>query len=257
MRLMTWNCRVGAFKRKAARIASFAPDVFVVPEAERLDEELFLDGERQPSFLDRVAEPNWPRGIAVGSYTGVELSRAFDANSSTPGFAPFSATSGTLRFQVIAVWTFKTSSALTSYRQAHQGLQRWATWIRQKPTVIMGDFNLAANYQGGKAWRELIDLIAPLGLVSAYHAIHGVAPGAEAHPTYFHGGSDSSTWHIDYCFIPTEWVSSVKVVDVGAHDDWRDVSDHMPLTVDLDANGIAHRFPQANDEMPGSDIATS
>ena len=234
MRLMAWNCRVGAFKRKAARTAPFNPDVLVVPEVERLDGELFLDGERQPSFMDRVAKSDWPRGIGVFSYTGTELARAFDDLGLVSGFAPFNAKRGATAFNVVAVWTFKTDVAATSYRQAHEGIQRWSDWIRQAPTVILGDFNIAANFEGGKAWRDLLNLMTPLGLVSAYHSFHRESPGEESRPTYFHRGSDSSTWHIDYCFVPSAWASRITDVHVGRHEQWRDVSDHVPLIVDLD-----------------------
>jgi hypothetical protein len=76
MRLVTWNCRTGAFRRKAAPIAPMKPDILVVPECEKLDNELFLDGDVQPTFRERVAPPRWRRGIGIFSYTGVTLTPA-------------------------------------------------------------------------------------------------------------------------------------------------------------------------------------
>ncbi len=231
---MTWNCRVGAFRKKAARMAPYSPDVLVVPEVERLDGLLFLDGERQPTFSDRVARPGEPRGLGVFSYSGVRMERAFNETTELPGFAPFQAERGQTAFQVAAVWTFQTPSAATSYRQAHIGIAQWADWIRRSPTVILGDFNLAANFQGGKSWRDLTDLLAPLGLVSAYHHFYREDPGRESRPTHFHRGKADATWHIDYCFIPKTWANRVTNVEVGTYDEWRDVSDHAPLIVDVD-----------------------
>lgn len=210
---------MSAHTRKAARAAALEPDILVVPEVERLDSDLFLGGEQQPSFRDRVAKPDWPRGIGVFSYTGVELSRAFDDSSLVHGFTPFLARRELLQFQVVAVWTFETALVAGSYRQAHEGIQRWGDWIRQAPTIVMGDFNIAANYRGGGAWRELVRLTTPLGLVSAYHAFYGEMPGHETRPTHFHRGRASSTWHIDYCFIPEAWSHRVTNVTVGSHDE--------------------------------------
>jgi exonuclease III len=234
MRLMTWNCRVGAFRKKAARTAPLNPDVLVIPEVERLEGELFLDGDRQPTFRDRVAKPGWPRGTGVFSYTGVELRRAFDEADVVHGFAPYSARKEDFAFQVVAVWTFDTKVAATTYRQAHEGLRRHEQWIRQAPTVVLGDFNITARYKSGAAWRDLVDLLAPLDLTSAYHHVHRETPGQETHPTYFHKGREDDPWHIDFCFIPTAWVQRVTKVEVGRHAEWRDVSDHVPLIVDID-----------------------
>ena len=35
MRFVTWNCRVGNYREKAARVVPLNPDVLVVPEAAR------------------------------------------------------------------------------------------------------------------------------------------------------------------------------------------------------------------------------
>jgi len=43
-------------------------------------------------------------------------------------------------------------------------------------------------------------------------------------------------YHIDYYFIPDEWIKSILNVTVGDFEDWvgRGLSDHVPLIVDID-----------------------
>jgi hypothetical protein len=55
-RLMTWNCRLGAFRKKAAQVVSVEPDV-VVPECENVQRELLLDGRAAEGVLGGAACP--------------------------------------------------------------------------------------------------------------------------------------------------------------------------------------------------------
>ncbi|HQP35550.1 MAG TPA: hypothetical protein PLI95_10230, partial [Polyangiaceae bacterium] len=73
MRIVTWNCGVGGFRKKAARMAALQPYVLVVQEVEKLDGELFLDRERQPTYLWRTPVGGSILGLAVLSYSAVEL----------------------------------------------------------------------------------------------------------------------------------------------------------------------------------------
>jgi exodeoxyribonuclease III len=70
------------------------------------------------------------------------------------------------------------------------------------------------------------------GIVSAYHAFHGVEHGEELHPTHYWRRDEDERWHIDFCFVPHSWAEKVQSVDVGGYAEWKD-SDHRPLTVDV------------------------
>jgi len=233
MRLITWNCRVGGFRIKAKHIAPLRPDILAVQEVEPLDHELFFDGECQPTYRDRTADPAYPkRGIGVFSYTGVEMTPV-DTADPAYCFRRYEARQKDLAFQVVAVWPAKTDDRTTSYKQAHEGLRRHADWVRQRPTVIMGDFNDNASYEGGKSWQRLLDLIRPLELESVYHHHFSESFGAETRPTYFHQGKETK-FHLDYCFVPRAWLEHIRQVEVGTYEKWHDASDHAPLIVDLD-----------------------
>jgi endonuclease/exonuclease/phosphatase family metal-dependent hydrolase len=128
--------------------------------------------------------------------------------------------------------TSATKSGKTSYRQAHEGLSHHAGWIRQRPTVILGDFNMNATW--GRPWQDLMALTEPLGLVSAYHEFFSEQFGKETQPTHFHKGKEAAPFHVDYCFLPGRWRQHVTKVEVGTYAKWHDVSDHAPVVVDLD-----------------------
>jgi endonuclease/exonuclease/phosphatase family metal-dependent hydrolase len=100
--------------------------------------------------------------------------------------------------------------------------------------VLLGDLNDNASYRGTR-WPDLMALLQPLGLFSAYHHFYSESPGFETRPTHFYRGDETAGFHVDYCFLPDEWRSRIKGVSVGAFSpSWKKVSDHVPLIVDLD-----------------------
>lgn len=237
MRLVTWNCRVGGFRNKAKYIAPLRPDVLAVQEVEPLDRVQEFAGSEQPTFRDRLSNPRFPRrSIGVFSYTGTTL-QAADLVDPVYEFRRYRATHGGLAFQVVAVWTAPAEIRANNYKQAIHGARLHQEWIRRTPTVIMGDFNDNASYRSTN-WPELMSAMEPLGLVSAYHSFFGEEFGSESRPTHFHKGSTDSAWHLDYCFIPQAWETRITHMEVGDHSEWSHVSDHVPLVVDLDLDGV-------------------
>lgn len=233
MRIVTWNCRVGGFRKKAKYIAPLKPDILAVQEVEPLDNVQLLDGECQPTYRDRMNFPVFPRrSIGMFSYTDTKLN-AVDQLEPIFSFRRYEAQLGDQTFNVVGVWPYATKSAKTSYRQAHDGIVSREKWIRERQTVLLGDFNNCASYKNS-GWKELKKLIDSLGLVSAYHSYFGEEFGEETRQTHFHRGKETHGFHLDYCFLPSAWVKHITKVEVGTYSDWDKVSDHVPLIVDLD-----------------------
>ena len=234
LRLVTWNCRIGGFRYKAAHVAQLRPDLLAVQEVEPLEQVLVFGGEHQPTYRDRVGDPAFPRrAIGLFSYTGLDI-RAVDLEAPLPAFRRYVARKADLEFNVIATWTADTNDRATRYRQAHQGIEAHRDWIRERPTVLLGDLNDNASYKGTR-WTDFMALLQPLGLFSAYHHFYSEAPGSETRPTHFYRGVETARFHLDYCFLPAEWLSRIEDVTVGAFSpSWKTISDHVPLTVDLD-----------------------
>jgi endonuclease/exonuclease/phosphatase family metal-dependent hydrolase len=73
-----------------------------------------------------------------------------------------------------------------------------------------------------------------LRLASAYHVFTGETPGKETRGTYFDQTQAGRPYHLDYCFIPEGWAHSLTKVRLGRRGAWSTLSDHVPLTVELD-----------------------
>lgn len=235
MRIVTWNCRIGGFRWKAEHIAPLRPDVLAVQEVSHRDEVLCFAGEPQPTYCDRVSLPGPNRGVGLYSYTGTTLTRV-DPSDVLYGFHLYKAQRGDLQFQVVAVWTSYTQAKETRYMQAHDGLRRYADWIAQRPTVILGDFNNNGSFKSGDWW-DLLELAQPLGLVSAYHHHFQQEFGKETLPTHFFRNKEDARFHLDYVFLPEAWAEHITRVEVGTYEDWHALSDHVPVIVDLDLEG--------------------
>lgn len=229
MRLVTWNCKTGGYRTKSEAIAALKPHVAVVQEVEPLTT---LAGQVQPSCRFWKQHPSSPKlGVGVFGYAGVTIDSVDLADPMA--FARYRVVTASTTFQLIALWTLKTSSLNTSYRQAHEGIEQHADWISQAPTVILGDFNnnVTFKYYG---WSRLTELMDSIGLASAYHHIASEEFGRESRPTYYHYRDQSRPFHIDFCFVPKIWLKRIRSVEVGDFDNWGAHSDHMPIIVDVD-----------------------
>jgi exodeoxyribonuclease III len=69
------------------------------------------------------------------------------------------------------------------------------------------------------------------GLISACHTHRCEKQGAETRPTYYFYRHQDQPFHIDYVFVPKGW--RVKSVEVGPFREWGQLSDHVPVVVDV------------------------
>jgi exonuclease III len=247
LRIVSWNCRVGGFRYKSANVAPLRADILAVQEVSQKDDVLVFGGVEQPTFRNQIMDPAYPRrSIGFYSYTNAGI-RAVDETDPLYAFRRFTVNKGFLEFNVAAVWTSATKTAATSYMQAHDGIARHREWIRERPTVILGDFNMDWSYRKS-ALPGLVSLTNELGLVSAYHKFFDEPFGGETRKTYFHRGDAAAHWHLDYCFVPASWSPFIRQVTVGDHSAWAKVSDHVPLIVDLaipSTDNSTHEPPRA------------
>jgi len=114
MRLVTWNCRVGGFRKKAAHLAPFRPDILCVQEVEPVEQAAF-DERWRPTYCDRTCAPGFPRrGLGVLSYTDTEIA-ALDASEPFTGFRRYEVRWNGLMFNVAGIWTWGTRLARTLF----------------------------------------------------------------------------------------------------------------------------------------------
>ena len=72
-----------------------------------------------------------------------------------------------------------------------------------------------------------------MGFESQYHAIRGEEHGKETKPTFFLQKNRAKAYHIDYVFVSSDLAGSCDL-QIGEHEDWIAVSDHVPLLLCID-----------------------
>ena len=151
--------------------------------------------------------------------------------------------SGPLSFHLLAIWALPRPSYV---RAILQSLETYADFLHSAPSVIVGDFNCFAEWEGKAPSKQHVELARRLrddfALVSAYHSAPGFDASAVDAPTYFFRWEENRPFHIDYCFIPATWRSAIKSVVVRPFSEASWQSDHRPVVVDLDFRmSSAHR----------------
>ena len=114
-------------------------------------------------------------------------------------------------------------------------LDHYSEHIRSSENVIIaGDFNNGPQWDipGHRNNFEGIDhALNELGLYSAYHVSKSEAFGEETSATYYHQRNPEKPFHIDYIYSSFKVVKSIKV---GPFSEWSHLSDHVPLTAELE-----------------------
>jgi len=226
VRLVTWNCCRGGFDAKVRARDGLRYDIALVQEIAR------PDGKNLPTRLWIGDKPT--HGVAAVAANGFTLRRHRSPLGPLDPVVPIQV-SGPRSFNLIAVWGRQESRYI---RGVHARLVALKGVVRRRPTVIAGDFNSNTIWYKPRAPLDHSRFVAwmreELGLVSAYHAHFGEAHGMESTPTYFHTWQRPKPYHIDYVFIPEAWRNRLANVYVGGYEDWSKLSDHRPLSVELD-----------------------
>lgn len=148
---------------------------------------------------------------------------------------PIRICSNSLSFNLLAVWTWQTPS----YKKAFlNGVNAYSDLLESGPVVITGDFNGNPKYDKPRQsvkWGDAFDRLDEYGLTSAYHHSRGVSYGAEPEPTHRLKRSQDPQKHvhIDYCFVPNEWINADTSVHIETTGTWATLSDHYPIIVDI------------------------
>ena len=225
MRLVTWNCCRGPAASKIPLLTGISASVSVITECPR------------PTDHDSILWfGNNPRqGIVVAASEPYRISPA--ERRDAPPYAFPVRVIGPRSFLLLAIWSQRNAD-FRYVRAIIRAVEIYRDLIISQPTVIAGDFNSNTIWDykrpPGQNHSSLVQQLASLGLVSAYHHFFGEAQGAESRPTLYLHRHPRKPYHIDYCFIPQGWAKMLRSVEVGTDEPWAKYSDHRPLIVDLD-----------------------
>jgi exodeoxyribonuclease III len=224
MQITTWNCCKGKPEVKLPRLLKNNPDIVAIQESARPSS---LLGETQSWYGDN---PN--QGLLALTYNDFRLEPASRRRIKAKFFFPIRVT-GVIGFNLLMIWV-KPSIRTGSYMDTlFHGIAAYRDFINSDRTIVLGDLNSAAYF--GKRHLEFVDMMRKeFDLFSAYHEYFDVNHGDETHFTYFDRTKKGKPYHIDYCFIPKPWLKKLKRVEAGKHRTWSHLSDHVPLTIELD-----------------------
>jgi exonuclease III len=233
MKIVTWNCQ-GAYRKKAALIAQFKPDIAVIQECEACEKLLFKPDVPHPSTKLWFGDGG-NKGIGIFSYTNLNFELC-DYDKSIKHCIPIRVT-GRFNFNLIAVWAMGHQDRKLSYiAQVFLAVEKYRDFIRQQDTVLIGDFN--SNKQWDTTPRignhsNVVGALAAEDIFSVYHEYFREQQGEETQNTFFLYRKQDRGFHIDYCFVPGKWMNQIKAVSVGSYEEWGQVSDHSPLFVEF------------------------
>jgi hypothetical protein len=227
MRLVAWNCRRG-FWGKHEALFQLKPDIAIIPEASQscLDALECLTTSRV-----WVGANKWD-GVAIISFNGWQLTRA-ELPVAESWFVPVIASKADVAVQVVGVWVKKRIDYVKPTLRALEALQEF---IIASPTFVLGDFNQSVNFDKGcgpgRRFQDVLSAFDKMKMGSAWHACRGEVHGVESRPTFHLNHKAHLPFHIDYAFVPRNYVS-VTDVQIGKFDDYVAWSDHLPLTLDV------------------------
>jgi hypothetical protein len=229
MRILVWNCKTG-FSKKRRFVRHLCPDIAVIPECSQGSIQS-PDGDQ---FDCRWFGENPKKGLGV---LVAEPWRILDFREPKSKWIVPMWIGGPFEFLLLAVWTARIKgSEKTSYiGQACQALESHPEWFNRLPVVMCGDFNSNVIWDSVRTNNHsyLMQFLAERKIVSAYHCFFSEPQGQEKQATHYFYHHENRPYHIDYVFLPEEWATRIEKVKVGGYSEWAKVSDHVPLTVEV------------------------
>jgi exodeoxyribonuclease-3 len=241
LRIVVWNANM-ALDRKLDALADLHPDLAIIPECANVE----ILTRKVPQHLFQMVwigrQPNKGLGIiAFGGYT-IELHPSYDER--LEWIAPVEV-AGPHPFLLLGAWCTRNPGSSQgpwrSYRQIQPALELYRELISLQPTIVAGDFNNNVTWdRPGRSdnFPAMVDVARSAGLLSAYHTVNEAPFGTEPHPTlYWRDRAElGPRYHVDFCFIPREWVPYTTSVTVGDFATWvgSGLSDHVPLVVEIE-----------------------
>lgn len=233
MRYITFNCH-GAFRKKYERLASLDADVYIVQECEdpaRSDDANYRKWAENHLWIGL----NKNKGLGVFAAPHVKLKQLdwpekYDHHE-VRYFLPCMVNDA---HQLLAVWAHLNDSPTFGYigqlwKYLELNLDRFENML------IAGDLNSNVIWDKWDRWWNHSDVLRMLSekqVKSLYHLFSGEEQGKESVPTFHLHRNPAKAYHIDYFFGSPDFQRNFKL-EVGRFDDWKDISDHVPLMVDV------------------------
>lgn len=234
MKIITWNCN-GAFRKKFRSLEPLNADILLIQECEDPKE------SRDKEYKDWATNYLWigdskNKGLGIFAKKEINISSLDWSNEykdhSVKYFLPCLIDND---FQLLGVWTHQNKSPNFGYiGQFWKYLQ--VNKSNFKKIIIAGDFNSNSIWDEWDRWWNHSDVVKELREIkieSLYHKYFDEEQGKETKPTFFLQRNLLKAYHIDYCFTSKEFISKLKKAEIPDFNDWKHLSDHVPVIVDF------------------------
>jgi hypothetical protein len=218
-----------ALHRKAPRLLALRPDVAVVQECAAKAE---LEGMVRVGWTGRLAS----KGLAVFARPDLGAVVAKDIWDPTrEWFLPVRVPA--LGLDLLACWAMNHRGLEERPKKGRTGaaVEHYRDFLSSGRAILLGDLNDNVTWDTAR-WPVFADLTAHLAgmdLVNLYHARSGERLGAESRGSLFFYRDVQRPYLIDHVFMPRTWLGRVAAFEVAPAADWLDVSDHVPVILDM------------------------
>jgi hypothetical protein len=233
VKIVSWNCK-GGFSRKHEAISHLDADILILPEAGRLDGLTHVLGGK-PITSSKWIGDNPNKGLGAVSYGAwsLEIHEAYDP--ALKWVLPLTV-SGPLPLTLFAVWTVPSGPSNTYIQCLFDAFGKYGSLLRGENVVVAGDLNQNVSFDEPRhplKFRTLLDQFQAIGLESLYHLDRKCHHGEEKEPTFYMHHAVEKPHHLDYAFASECLRRRGFSFDVGGHADWSKMSDHVPLSCQL------------------------
>ncbi len=217
MKIATWNVNSGAISDRLIELRThYDTDIVAMQETaepDSISEACFWAGDLKH------------KGLSVSSK--IACTRVNPVGDSSPAITLKFTASPLGPFNLLALWAKPTPSYFADLSRT---LDRHAKFIREQPTVILGDFNMSVRIQ--QKGRQFYLLNARLNhdfdVYSAYHEFNNERFGMESMTTLYHQWGAAGCFHSDFVYVPACWLPRLTAVTIPGYKKFP-TSDHRPV----------------------------
>ena len=234
MKIISWNCNM-AFRKKHERIIEQSPDLLIIQECENKDKlQKALETFQHNEIIWYGRNPH--KGLAVISFNNVHIERAEDFNAEYEYVLPIKMKVGRQKINLFAIWAMphQTDRKKNYVGQVWGAINYYKEELK-KNCILIGDFNSNALWDNKIKTGNHSDVVKFLNdhkIYSLYHRQEYIKHGDEKDPTIYLLKNKEKPYHLDYCFCSKSLITKTTTIEVGQHDDWIKLSDHMPIIVE-------------------------
>src|SRR5664279_340650 len=140
MRIIAWNCNM-AFRKKAAFILSYKPDILIVPECEHPGKLKFNGNIPVPSGILWNGK-NQHKGLGVFSYNNYTMRLLDIHDDRINNILPIAVTDGYRHFTLFAIWAYNHEDRHYNYiGQVWKAIHHYESLLKDENIILAGDFN--------------------------------------------------------------------------------------------------------------------